>query len=86
MTITLDLKPEVQSQLAAQAQAHGLAVEAYAQELLERAIGSEAELWDQFDFDVPSPEEAGRDILKLREGVTLGGLNIKDLIHEGHRY
>ena len=23
---------------------------------------------------------------ELRKGVTLGGLNIKDLIHEGHKY
>jgi hypothetical protein len=45
ITITLGLKPEVQSQLATQAQAHGLAVEAYAQELPARAIGSEAEFW-----------------------------------------
>ena len=31
-----------------------------------------------------SPDEAVRDILDLRKGVTLGGLKIKDLIHEGH--
>ena len=33
-----------------------------------------------------SPAEAVADILELRKGVRLGGLNIKDLIHEGHKY
>ena len=33
-----------------------------------------------------TPEEAGRNIRELRRGVTLGGLRIKDLIHEGHCY
>jgi Arc/MetJ-type ribon-helix-helix transcriptional regulator len=33
-----------------------------------------------------SPSEAVADILELRKGVRLGGLKIKDLIHEGHKY
>ena len=33
-----------------------------------------------------SPAEAVADILELRKGVRLGGLKIKDLIHEGHKY
>ena len=33
-----------------------------------------------------SPAEVVADILELRRGVTLGGLKIKDLIHEGHKY
>jgi hypothetical protein len=33
-----------------------------------------------------TPAEAVADILEVREGVTLGGLKIKDLIHEGHKY
>ena len=32
-----------------------------------------------------TPAQAVADILELRKGVTLGGLKIKDLIHEGHR-
>jgi predicted TIM-barrel enzyme len=32
-----------------------------------------------------SAAEAVADILELRKGVTLGGIKIKDLIHEGHR-
>ncbi len=33
-----------------------------------------------------SPAEAVADILELRKGVRLGGLRIKDLIHEGRKY
>ena len=33
-----------------------------------------------------SPAEAVADILELRKGVRLGGLKIKDLVHEGHKY
>jgi len=33
-----------------------------------------------------TPAEAVADILELRKGVKLGGLEIKDLIHEGHKY
>jgi hypothetical protein len=31
-------------------------------------------------------QEAAARIRELRQGVTLGGLNIKELIHEGHKY
>ena len=33
-----------------------------------------------------TPAEAVAHIRESRKGVTLGGLKIKDLIHEGHRY
>lgn len=33
-----------------------------------------------------TPAEAVAHIRKSRKGVTLGGLSIKDLIHEGHKY
>jgi hypothetical protein len=38
MTITVDVTPEVQAELARQAAAHGRAVEAYAAKLLEEAV------------------------------------------------
>jgi hypothetical protein len=38
MTITVDIAPEVQAELARQAVAHGRAVEAYAASLLEGAV------------------------------------------------
>jgi putative addiction module CopG family antidote len=31
-------------------------------------------------------QEAAAHIRELRKGVTLGGLKMKDLIHEGHKY
>ncbi len=37
MTITLDIRPETQDELARQAAAHGLGVDAYAASLLEEA-------------------------------------------------
>ncbi len=33
-----------------------------------------------------TPAEAVADIRELRKGVTLGGLRIKDLIHEDRKY
>ena len=38
MTITVDIAPEVQAELARQAAAHGRAIEAYAASLLEEAV------------------------------------------------
>ena len=38
MTITVDIRPEVQAELARQAAAHGRAIEAYAASLLEEAV------------------------------------------------
>jgi len=38
MTITVDIRPEVQAELARQAASHGRAVEAYAASLLEEAV------------------------------------------------
>jgi hypothetical protein len=40
VTIKIELNPEIEARLAAEAQAHGLALEEYAQRLLQEAIGS----------------------------------------------
>jgi hypothetical protein len=77
MTVKLDLTPDVQAGLLAQAQASGLSLEAYAEQvLLERSRA------------VPQPnltrsQMAGRRIRALRKGVTLGDVSIKELIEEG---
>lgn len=47
MTITVDIRPEVQAELARQAAAHGRAVEAYAASLLEEAVHLPASRLDQ---------------------------------------
>jgi hypothetical protein len=43
MTITVDIRPEVQAELARQAAAHGRALEAHAASLLEEAVHLPAE-------------------------------------------
>jgi len=44
MTITVDIRPEVQAELARQAAAHGRALEAHAASLLEDAVHLQPEL------------------------------------------
>jgi hypothetical protein len=39
-TIKIELNPEIEAQLAAEARSHGLQLEEYAQRLLQEAIGS----------------------------------------------
>jgi fructose-1,6-bisphosphatase/sedoheptulose 1,7-bisphosphatase-like protein len=79
MTITVDIKPDVQAELARQAAAHGMGIDAYAATLLEEAahVSSGA--------DKQRAHAAAARIRALREGVTLGGRTIKELIDEGRR-
>ena len=59
------------------------------EEVIERALEKLAEKEPRpFRIGVSgkSPAEAVADILELRKEVRLGGLKIKDLIHEGHKY
>ncbi len=64
------------------------------EEVIERALESLAQKESTPPFhsglhlghSTKSPAEAVADILELRKGVRLGGLKIKDLIHEGHKY
>lgn len=79
--VHLDLQPELEAQLASQAQARGLALSRYVEELLAHHP------------NVQKPEPPTRTIrqaidriLELREGTHLGGLSIKDLINEGRKY
>jgi hypothetical protein len=81
MTITIDIRPEVEAELARQAAARGSAIEAYAARLLEEAAlpaGANAP-----SFDKERARAAGERIRELRKGVTLGGLTIRKLIDEG---
>ena len=65
MTITLDLRPEVQAELARQAAAQGRAIESYAAALLEEAVHIPA---------IALPELAAKDMVELF--APLRGLNI----------
>jgi hypothetical protein len=82
MTITVDIRPEVQAELARQAAAHGRAIEAHAANLLEDAVHLPADM-RRPAFDKERARAAGERIRELRKGITLGGLKIRDLIDEG---
>jgi hypothetical protein len=78
MALTLELKPEVERALARQAAAQGSPLETYAAALLEEAAGGSAGRYDR-----ERTRAAVARLRELRQGVTLGGLNIRDLIDEG---
>ncbi|MGD0697428.1 MAG: hypothetical protein ABSB82_21620 [Terriglobia bacterium] len=59
------------------------------EEVIERALETLAQKESTSSHPGPAtktPAEAVADILELRKGVRLGGLKIKDLTHEGHKY
>lgn len=58
------------------------------EEVVERALETLADNCEQSRL-APSTKtaaEAVADILESRKGVTLGGMSIRDLIHEGHKF
>ena len=74
--IQLQLNPEIEAQLAAEAEAGGLAIGHYIETIVSaRPIEPvrQRTIADAIDR-----------IRELRKGNTLGGLNLKELIHEGH--
>jgi hypothetical protein len=79
MTITVEISSEVQAELARQAAARGSVIEAYVASLLEEAVHLPAA------FDRDRARAAGARIRELRQGVTLGGSTIRELIDEGRR-
>jgi hypothetical protein len=79
MTITVDVRPEVQAALARQAASRGSVIEAYVASLLEEAVQLPA------PFDKERAQAAAARIRELRQGTTLGGLTIRELIDEGRR-
>ena len=73
----LDLQPELGARLISLAQARGLALDRYLEDLLT------AQAWEsQPERDI-SAAEAVSQIRQLRQGLRLDGLAIKDLINEG---
>ena len=84
MIIIVDIKPDVQAELARQAAEHGRAIEAYAASLLEEAVKTPAGL-SGTALNKHRAQAAAERIRELRKGVTLGGLTIRQLIDEGRR-
>jgi plasmid stability protein len=64
MTITVDITPEVQAELARQAASHGRAIEAYAASLLEEAIHFPA------GATRPSPGKSLREVFEAVRGLA----------------
>ena len=54
------------------------------EQILERALEKLAQ--EPVTERKRTPAEVVAHIRESRKGVTLGGLKIKDLIHEGHKY
>jgi len=57
-----------------------------AEEVIQRALQMLHATHQAAPSQVQECQEAAARIRALRQGVTLGGLKIQDLIHEGHKY
>jgi hypothetical protein len=77
MTVKLELAPEVQAGLLAQAQDNGLSLEAYVERVLRERSGAMARP------PLTRSQIAGQRIRELRKGASLGGVPVKELIEEG---
>jgi hypothetical protein len=77
MTVKVELAPDVQASLSAQAQQSGLSLESYVEQLLRDRSRETA------PPALTRSQIAGQRIRELRKGVTLGGIPIKELIEEG---
>jgi hypothetical protein len=78
MTVKLELAPDVQAALLAQAKANGLSLEAFAEEVLRERSGAVSRP------PLTRSQIAAQRIRELRKGVTLGAeVSIKELIEEG---
>jgi hypothetical protein len=76
--IQIQLQPEVEAQLAAEAEACGLGLDRYIEKIVEaRPLErlQDRKVGDAIDR-----------IRELRRGNNLGDLKIRDLIHENHKY
>jgi hypothetical protein len=77
MTVKVELTPDVQAGLLAQAQESGLSLEAYVAQVLRERSREIARP------PLTRSQIAGQRIRELRKGVTLAGIPIKELIEEG---
>jgi post-segregation antitoxin (ccd killing protein) len=77
MQVTLNIPDD----LAAQAQARGFVLETYLRELMKENLSGERAQNDQRQQAVAAMLDFAE-----RHGATLGGLGLKSMVHEGHRY
>lgn len=75
--IQIQLQPEIEAVLAAEAQARGVGLDRYIEGIvIARPVEQNRK---------QSVAQAIESIRELRKGNILGGLNIKDLVHEGRK-
>jgi hypothetical protein len=75
MTVKLELTPDLEMGLLAQAQEKGMSLEAYAEQVLRERVQEAPTL--------TRSQIAGQRIRELRQGVTLGDMSIREMIEEG---
>lgn len=75
--IQIELQPEIEAQLAAEARARGVALDQYIEKIV---VSRPVKVFGQ-----NAVAEAIDAIRELRKGNNLNGLKIKDLVHEGHK-
>jgi len=78
--IQIQLQPEIEAQLAAEARARGVALDRYIEKIVS------ARPVEPLPLRQRTIAEAIDAIRELRKGNSLNGLEIEDLIHEGHKY
>ncbi|HEY4365151.1 MAG TPA: hypothetical protein VGN17_29585 [Bryobacteraceae bacterium] len=77
MTVKLELAPDIEAGLLTKAQANGLSLEAYVEQVLREQVRAES------SPALMRSQLAGQRIRELHKGVTLGGASTKELIEEG---
>jgi hypothetical protein len=84
MQVTVNVPDE----FAAQAREKGLSVEVYVEQVLAGQSNGNGGVSETNALNAKTADikDAIARMAELRKGVTLGGLKIKDLIHEGHKY
>lgn len=87
MTVTLNLKPEVEAGLLAQARASGMALEEYLLSLAEEAA-SQATLSNTAPTGSEAREEAVRRMIEFgkKHHLSLGEPITREFLREGHRF
>jgi hypothetical protein len=86
MTVTLNLKPEVESDLLARARASGMPLEQYLLSIVESAARPTAR--NATAAPQPARVEAVRRMVEFGEKhhLSLGEPITRKLLHEGHRF
>ncbi|HTV05958.1 MAG TPA: hypothetical protein VME86_11370 [Acidobacteriaceae bacterium] len=79
--IQIQLRPEIEAQLAAEARARGMSLETYVRVVVEERLSDRKAAKKQ-------PRSAVEAMLSFagKHGLTLGGASLKDMVHEGHKY